>query len=397
MGGGSSRSASSYVYHPPQDTLFKQVACVGLTRDEYSTTHRLASAPFYSVFFTGTTYIEIYGKIIATLTAKASTQPQQQPMPGPVYLLTAIDKQTNIIQCYMYFPSINKTTMQKWRTYAEVGLYHSWMSRLLSNPLYSLKADTSCKRYTSDKYGMVYGCSTEDTDTKNMCMQDTKAHQRMGIYANNKKQFQYPSIYFSAKQINSADARVNTSIDASELMNNIIAANSEIYATDNALNPVRVSPSGTAKLVFTNTLFQIALVSGKVIFSRTLHGVYQTTGIVEDEYFKISSASGPSSSDDLIYALKITTQDAVQPIALVLNDDGSLVVIDRNNKISLAIGADGTLAPGIVESGIDAPSAVGDGDGNGNGGGHYDQVADFKMRLENLRGAIQQYQTNGQT
>lgn len=446
MGGGGSKS--SQIFHPPQDKLFKLTACVGLTRDEYSQTKRLSNAPFYSVFFTGNTYLEIYANIINTIittsaavaaptatatttvtsdttdttdtttttstpsssattttsaaltalaAAVASVAPQQ--MPGPVYMFSSIDQQTNIVQCYMYFPSINKTNMKKWENYAEVGKYHSWMSRLIHNPLYSFSAESSCKKYTNDQYGLVYGCSTETGDA---CMQSKAAHGRMQIYSNDKKTFQYPSVYFKANILDCTDHRVSPYIDCSTLMTNVLAAGSEIYATGNAPIPLLKSPSNTATFVFMDTLFAIVLNGATVNFARRIHGIYKTKAVIEDEYFNISSSSGPSSEEDPLYALKITSQNALQPIALVLDDDGSLSVIDRNNTKSLVIGADGQLAPGVTETGAD-PVDVGDinamdantdadidGTG-GNGEGGYDDVADFKFRLERLRDAIQQH------
>lgn len=402
MGGGGSKPE----YHPPQDTLFISVACVGLTRGEYSTDERLSKAPFYSVYFTAKTYIDALAKVLDTVRqtsakyAAAATPPvQSQQIPGPVYLFNSIDKQTQIIQCYMYFPNISKTTMQKWYNYAEAGRNYDWIHRLLYHNLYSLPADSSCKRFTKDDYGMRFGCSTE---TRDDCMQDSRVHKRMKIYSDKKKSFEYPSVYFRANLINSADPRVSQYIDSAELAMNVLGGN-DIPATDDLTSPQLLSPSHTAKLIITDTAFVI-FHGSRVVFSRAIRGKYQTRAVIEAEYFNIYSASGPSASEEQVYALKITSEKTPQPIALLLDDDGSLSIMDADNKKSLVIGADGNLAPGCVEFGADPNDplamvnanliAAANADASANAHARdedlYDDVADIQMRqrLTNIRAQI---------
>jgi hypothetical protein len=95
MGGGSSRPK-------PIDPIFIQKGCMGLTTYNVES-DRLNKAPFLFYRFSAASHYFIIDIMISIMSSlgKGNTY-------GPIFLLTAYNPQTNIMDNFLYFPSMTK-------------------------------------------------------------------------------------------------------------------------------------------------------------------------------------------------------------------------------------------------------------------------------------------------
>jgi len=161
--------------------------------------------------------------------------PAKRPIYGPVYFLTARDPKDGTLECFLYFPSMNKNR-QRYRNYIELGTSHRWMQTLIYSRTFARKSvtlkarsreSTKCENYvyhgddiwTGETWNEVdlqvevgayrsrmngrhhtlprvkhrikregdplkYGCRTDTTnkDTAQACKESTDILREMGAY-----------------------------------------------------------------------------------------------------------------------------------------------------------------------------------------------------------------------
>jgi hypothetical protein len=133
----------------------------------------------------------------ATMAAAASfPQPRGDgPVYGPVYLLVATDPNTNLIEAFLYFPSMTKDK-KKYRNYIELGNSHRWMHTLLYSRTFARKPagliagsrpTTKCERYNMNpKEPIKYGCRTDtssgDANIAGACKESRDVLSEQGTY-----------------------------------------------------------------------------------------------------------------------------------------------------------------------------------------------------------------------
>ena len=81
--------------------------------------------------------------------------PTKRPVYGPVYFLTARDPKDGTLECFLYFPSMNKNK-ERYRNYIELGTSHRWMQTLIYSRTFARKSvplkaksreSTKCENY----------------------------------------------------------------------------------------------------------------------------------------------------------------------------------------------------------------------------------------------------------
>jgi hypothetical protein len=419
---GKKHSKPEYidVYAPP-DPIFIDIGCLGLLRYEYSEQDRMGSAPFLTVSFKAATYREMFTKVLLHLEKVATKIKVADPkalIPGPVYLFSAYDFELNNIECWLHFPNLNKKTGTLYQTQYERGVYNRWMHRLITHSMYKMNSSPACKYHLKynrtklpkdqqskkppvepvmpsssrkTKYVRVpsvqgetntfmFGCrSTESA----RCLQSKSIHKKMGIYKDDKKPFHYPNIYFRVYRLNTSDARVKSFFDPTSmtrLVRNILPAGLDMNV--GCLSGL-VSPNNMYSFAVGNRRFGLyrnmdlkACSTNRVaIYERKFKGYMNTRMVIEDSILMVYSQPGEGSSEQPVFSMRIAPQNAELPLALVLEDDGSVKVYDRNNKSSELISSEGQLrlTDGTEYDMLEDKDSMG-----------FDTVAEYKRRLENL-------------
>lgn len=156
--------------YPPIDNIFIPITCSGFTRIDYTVDKetRLAKAPFLMYNFSVSTFRELQEQIdyylsvlpIDVIDEKTQTKAQPSTAPktpvynisgyddstrvyGPVYLLIALNIDDNTMECYLYFPSMQKNG-KPWGSYYMLSFYHRWMYTIMYSSSFSVKPFTSC-------------------------------------------------------------------------------------------------------------------------------------------------------------------------------------------------------------------------------------------------------------
>lgn len=391
MGGKGSKPEPVY---PPPDSIFLDLGCIGLTRQDYSGDNgRLASAPFFSIRIDATSYEDMLSKIILTLQNSHNDPESDALITGPVYMLAAYDLEKRAIECYLYFPSMSKK-QQKCASYYELGIYHRWMYRLLNNSMYKRIPHSSCKVHVpvgvtnvkkGDPSSFIYGCRT---DKSSRCMQSESVHKGMGIFDSKKKPPEYPDVYFRMYRINHLDERVSSRFAAgtlTRLARNILPSGMDLSA---GCNSMLVSNNSMFAFMLTSRKFGIYRLPNGVqcktstwtkLFEQRIKGYYNTKMVIEDSFLNAYSSLTQNGTETNIYSLRIARDDTRSALALVLGDDGSLSVFDKNNVSVQIVNADGTLDTSVTnDEGTHAETV------NGNWK-EYDEIEDFRRRMLNLR------------
>lgn len=422
---GKKHSKPEYidVYAPP-DPLFIDLGCLGLLRYEYSEQNRMGSAPFHTETFKANSYQEMFTKVLVHLEKVAKLQvPIADSLPliqGPVFLFAAYDFEINNIECWLHFPNLNKKTKTLYQTNYERGVYNRWMHRLITHSMYKMNPSPACNwhmKYNRSKLPVdqqstepavepvmpsssrgtkyvrvpseqgetntfMFGCrSTESA----RCLQSNSIHKKMGIYEDDKKPFHYPNIYFHVYRIDSSDPRVSAFIDqksATTLVRNILPAGLDMNV--GCLNSL-ISENNMYSFALGNRRFGIyrnrdlkACSNNRdAIYERKFYGYLNTRMVIEDSVLMVYSQPGEGSSEQLVFSMRIAPQNAELPLALVLEDDGSVRVYDRKDNPSELISSDGNLNSNVSGGSGTEYNMLEDNMG-------FDTIAEYKRRLENL-------------
>jgi hypothetical protein len=355
------------------DPLFRILTCPAFLRSEYDKP-RLEMAPFLYYKFHVSTYDEYVNTLLTLLRnlplyddldpSKPPTSPEPLPEAkkdqtfayettgypdltrrifGPVYSFVAWDPERKNIEAYLFLPSMTKKGMP-WPNYYFLGMCHNWMWRILYGPTYNLKAYGACKMRPNG-YPMEFGCRTE---TSLSCVQSKKTHRRMGIFRRKKNRASYPAAYFRAYEINLRDARISGYVNNNslyKLQRNILPGGIDMFT---GCRYMLISPNqrffyilGRSRLtVFQNLgtedVANLCLRNRnprQVIALRSLFfmGGKKTRLLLEDDSINIY-ADDENGVENIVLSLPAAMEAAKPPFALVLTDDGRMVVYDSANK-----------------------------------------------------------------
>jgi len=214
-----------------------------------------------------------------------------KPVYGPIYLLTAFNIKTKIIESYLYFPTMSKD-MKPCTNYNTIGINHNWLYRLIYNYQYRYIPYSNCQIRTGKRptqsnisnlinlakdnklkqpsemavmrktpggtsssispvfsqldcqnaygYGLKQGCISTD----NSCQQSDGVHRGMGIYRDGLNSNAYPSFYFTSYTLNLNDSRIKDYINSNSFKNiqrNILTDITELYT---GCQYMLISPNG---------------------------------------------------------------------------------------------------------------------------------------------------------
>lgn len=479
--------------YPPNDPFFVNIGCTGLRQSDYLTP-RLESAPFLYFKFSVSTYEELLDTVIttiskispnganfqagnirprdftpqefmrsqqaaagaatgatsagaaATASAVASSAqkgarappiyeingPDERLVYGPIFIMSAYDFQEQLIEAYLYFPSMTKD-MKPWNNYNVLGANHSWMYRILYNYQYRFIPYSSCSNHIGKRppedtintlikykksldasvdmsknpgviksvddsysYGFTQGCVTKDFD-KNSCMQTDTVHRGMGIFKDGMNSGGYPAVYFTTYKINLKDKRIVDLINQNSfesIQRNILCEGTEMYSgcQYNLISPNQkyfLTLGNFSFVLYYNTDTTPANDLNESCFNKKspkkavpLNGkIFKTATctkiLVEDGRFNIYGIfdNDPDETESILFAINLTN-DLSYPISVILTDDGNLLVYNTNNDLLKKIDIKKTF------SGVNYSQLRRD--------GPYDPVEDYRQRLLNLMMYLQE-------
>lgn len=332
---------------------------------------------------------------------------------GPIYMLASYDPVADRLKCYLYFPSMT-IDGYPWPNYGFLSMSHRWMRRILYGPSYSFIPYTQCKRMfdrfpngqparTPYGFGFMYGCSIENPgDSDESCMQSDSAHRGMGIYDKNKSLDEYPNAYYHSYQLDMNDPRISRYINWKS-DKNTTTMNIGVLATN-----LEVLPGCAYALVSPNNKYFFVLGESTIALFRNpqnidlnkncsqklpltgvvpinviyFTGLYNTRMYIEENYLNVYSAANPTDASSLMYSVMITSPASEGPFTLVLTNEGTFQVFDKNNvdvidprfKNAMAKGLDGNTSINTDEYGNEIDYL-----------GPYDAEADYRRRILNLK------------
>lgn len=414
MGGGPSRPIL------PIDPLFMDTGCTALTVDNIVPTLTLDQAPFLFFYFQASTYHDMMGKLITKLNQFKPSDPnvaaknENKHIYGPIYFLTAYEKATRMMHCYLYLPSMTPEGAP-WPNYNFLGRTHRWMRRLVYGASYHVPVYTKCDKMF-DYWGMYeknpeyqypsgfkYGCMTSDFFSRNgkSCQQSERAHMGMGIYDRDKKDLEYPQAYYHSYQINMNDTRL-TNINKGPkalywLQTHILSSNLDMlpgcsYSIISHNNKYILLLTNFGMVLFRNTyninfidfcVKKFAPIGLQPILIKWL-GVWGEGTRMTIEDLNLNIYTTVNSSEILVFSEQIAKTGSSGPFTLVLDDDGRFRVYDVNNKdvISDKFRLDNENAlsnnGGSENDGLDLY-------GEGDDSRGYDPIKDYMRRIINLK------------
>lgn len=281
-------------------------------------------------------YIRREKGIPATLETFAGGSTEAFTFHGPVYLF--VNVANNRFTCRIVFPSLDKQG-QPWSNFDHLGKAHRWVDRLLNSSVYThlSNCNTSCETYAppqpprrrpvsiktppSSSYGSTIGGSPYQKTVS------------FTVYALN---FEHPSIKpFVSKHPNARNALLYNILPTNWEMQPrcrqmLISENQKYYLM------LQGNTFGVYENVRNEDLMRIcredgAPANGKFVFGINLNGKV-TSAVLDKRELTISGQTDPAMEEDVLWSLDIADASAQLPISLVLNNDGSLSVIDATNR-----------------------------------------------------------------
>lgn len=398
--------ASAPVF-PTLDPMFISLGCTGLYRHEYDYP-RLDLAPFLYYRIKVSTYTELIARILEIMRTLPPMDGEPPPPPatpedlqtalkrihGPVYMFVAFDPEKGTIEAYLYFPSMTKEG-KKWHSLHFIGLAHSWMYRLIFSPDYNiLLPHTNCALRVSDpkdskSMGMMLGCRTEMSYS---CVQSKRAHKMMRIYHRRKPITYYPAAYFRVYQLDLADPRLAKYVEddsMKELRRDILSSDLDMFS---GCRYMLISENRKYFMVLSNSwltifysygneslegLCRFNLIPATSIPVRMIRFQGQMNSRMVIENGELTIYSDIWDDETIVFAKKVVLEGSRGPYALVLQNDGSLVIIDANNKV--ASSKDGIM--GSARLGRRGAEDLGE----------YDPIEDYRRRIINLIAYLRMY------
>lgn len=232
--------------------------------------------------------------------------------------------------------------------------------------------------------GMMIGCRTESSYS---CVQSKRAHKMMRIYRRRQPIYNYPAAYFRVYSLNLDDPRFAPYVEDNSiktLYRNILPSDVDMFA---GCRYMMVSPNKKYFMVLSSywlTVFwnygdeNLELLcrfnrspsSAMAVRMIPVYGQANTRLIIEDGSINIYSEI--FENEQMVYSRKITSESSRPPFALVLQDDGSLVLYDSQNiAVSSADGFMSEAGSGMIDD--------------------YDAAADYRQRIINLIAYLRLY------
>lgn len=341
------------------------IGCTGITRDEYDT-ERLTKAPFLYYNIRVQQFADLHKEVIRLLqelpiyNPESDEPPKTAPPPepyrgidvdpkrrlyGPVYMMVAYDIEARFINAYLYIPSMTKEG-KKWPNYHFLGVAHRWMHRLLFNPAYFiLRPQTSCGIRISDNRAFQMGCRTEDSYS---CKQSNRMHKRMKLYKKKKNQDAYPAIYYRNYEIDLTTRSLRDYVHPNSLATlqlNILPSDINMFI---GCRYMLVSPNNEYFYMLMPSFVSLFRATAKLpipiscmgiprsipINTRYFSGMYNTTLILEDGHLVVSSAIRKDDDEEEKVRIKVVKGTKIPAsCAMVLQNNGTLVVYDSNNEV----------------------------------------------------------------
>jgi hypothetical protein len=364
MGNRKSRPAP-----PPIPDMYRIETCTGFTRDEYDKP-RLEMAPFLSYNLKAKDTKQLTEKIVETLTTLPIPDPanidgppiappppkkgpngehvdSQRVLVGPVYLFVAYDVEKQVINGWLFLPSMTKDG-HAWPNYHFLGITHRWLWRLMYGPSYYIRhPQSSCDIRIGDR-ALPMGCRTDESYR---CLQSKKMHKRMKLYNRKKRRDAYPAIYYRVFRIDLNHERLRDFVhpyyNLPILYRNILSSGLEMYT---GCRYMLVSPNQKHFLILGRaslTLFRnigdedivtLCLTNRNPKFVVPVkryyfYGFMKTKLVIEDEKIRVYSELGVDVPEEVMFERRVVVPGTRAPLALVLHDDGSMVVYDYRNQI----------------------------------------------------------------
>lgn len=309
---------------------------------------------------------------------------------GPVFLLVARNRDSNKIDAYMYLPSMRKNG-KPWSSYEMLNYNHRWMYLLMYSKLFRVKPGTNCFYRTGEPDYSTYGYSRHNVDltnpslseylknssnadigslmlgcatttSENKCIQSEAVHRAMGIYDSSKNatfnsekpgEYGYPFVYFRNYKINAKDSRVRDLFNQNSFtglqLNTIVAGYDTLSGCGNMIisrNYKYFMILEESRLAIYRNLHGEGIISkcndnidprkGSFLINSTrFAGKFNTRMIIEGAFLKIYSKVSMDKQEILVLTVNIAKDGAAQPIVLILDDYGRLVVTDKDgNNVS---------------------------------------------------------------
>jgi hypothetical protein len=363
---------------------------------------------------------------------------------GPAYIIMSNDKDTNkFIEAYIYFPSMTKDA-QPAPNYDFLAKSHQWLNRFLYDNIYTITGSPGCEQacfgtpnaVTSSRKGCnthqtIYACGCRTDSDKQASCYDRKSQARKEIKKINLdgspgSTIKGPPIYYqyTTYRINIGHRMIRNYFHKDSprsLVLNVVPSNWNIFPGckysflsrnrqfftrfETTFLPIPGTRRGRGKratmeyepatrfgLHYTRKDDIPELCKKKRVpqFSRPLFIVqlpgYPKRAAVEGLMLNLYTSDDKAlfGPEELAWSIQIATDDAQEPIAMVLLDNGRFDVYDKNNK--------SVLNPNFakyVETGkstfIQGAGLATMYTGAKPEDGEYDPVADYARRLEMLR------------
>lgn len=236
--------------------------------------------------------------------------------------------------------------------------------------------------------GMQIGCRTESSYR---CVQSKRSHKIMRIYRRGKKKEKYPAAYFRVYQLNLEDPRFAEYVED----NSMTSIRRDILPSEVEMFPgcryMLVSQNRQYFMVLSNTWLAIFWNYGSedleslCRFNRNpsmsiaqrmipFYGQSDTHLIIESGVLNIYSDIFDDEYN--VFSRSVVAEGARSPFAMVLQNDGSLVIYDTKNTVV-------SVDDGFVTSSIYDPNNPFIDD--------YDPVADYRQRIINLIAYLRLY------
>lgn len=235
--------------------------------------------------------------------------------------------------------------------------------------------------------GMEIGCRTE---VSYGCVQSKRAHKMMRIYRRRKPIHQYPAAYFRVYQLNLNDPRFTYYVEDSSMpiRRDILPSDVEMFP---GCRHMLVSPSRKYFMILSNSWLTIFWNYGNenlealCRFNRNpamamavrmipFYGQTETRLVIENGFLNIYSDIFDVETN--VYSRQVVPENARSPFAMVLQDDGTLVVYDSKNDVVSS--KDGLM----TDSEFDV---------NNQNIDDYDAAEDYRRRIINLIAYLRMY------
>lgn len=238
--------------------------------------------------------------------------------------------------------------------------------------------------------GMMLGCRTEMSYN---CVQSKKAHKMMRIYRRRKPIDKYPAAYFRVYQLNLDDPRLASYVEDNTMKTvrrDILPSGVDMFP---GCGYMLVSPNSKYFMLLSNywltifwnygneNLHVICRFNGIPMMSMPIKtirfsGQLFTHLIIEDDVLNVYSEIFEQEYN--VYSKQIAPENTRAPYALMLQDNGTLILYDSTNKV---VSSNDGLTTSLMHDPNNLNQNIDD----------YDPAADYRQRIINLIAYLRMY------